>query len=286
MKPENNILKAVAVQAAWWSVWLAFCVVFFYAAFRFDIFSARHWALVSKYGFHGLRGTALLVSMAASLPIGGVLSFVFYKQGGFKKPAKPAETKPVEHEDLVKTHTEIKIGKSMPDELKNAYIKIKRLEAEQTPTPAVMPAKAGIQSKTVAEDNSTDLFSMSSFDPTPGKQENAAPSVVPRLDHGTSSTDNLEITESEFRIRITAEHKDAGAWIADEKESGGMPPKWFAEGAEKISPAWLLKKKAEEFESKNTGKRIIPVLKLTADTIINKGDMMSTWKQMGLKVEE
>lgn len=277
-------MKAALVQAVWWCAWLAFCALFLYFAFRFDVLSARHWHMAGKYGFHGLRGTALLISLAAALPIGAAMSFLFWKQKGFAKPAKPEETKPVEHLDAINALPEIEINKDMPDELKNAYVKMKRYAAERPAEPVarVAPKKT--------ERREDDLFAMDDFDPAPDKKpvaKNDGFDFKP-ITFGSAEPeqgDDIKIVETDDEIRVVAEHKDEGAWVAEEKSSGGLPPQWFTEGAQKISPAYLARAKADEIKSKKSGKPVVAVLKITTDNIINKKDMFSVWEEMGVKVE-
>ncbi|MCL2629698.1 MAG: hypothetical protein FWD33_03375 [Alphaproteobacteria bacterium] len=327
MEKAKTLFKVILIQAVWWAAWITFCIVFLRLAFRFDVLSARHWHLAATYGFGGLRGTALLISISAALPIGAAMATLFYKWKGFQKPKKAEVKAPAEHEAKEDPAPKIEIKKDLPDELKNAYIKIKQ-RAESIP-PVVEeekkteekenktePTEILKQKETIKEapkkftadapapakatkTESDDLFEMDDFDPTPksAPQKDSAPSFAPMefkpMTFGGDNKENdkeedveddgIELIETDKEIRVIAEHKDEGAWIAEEEEMGGRPPQWFKEGAQKTSPVYLAKKKAETVRS---DKKIITVLKITDGSIINKKAMMPVWEKMGVTVEE
>ncbi|MDR2685478.1 MAG: hypothetical protein LBB23_01740 [Rickettsiales bacterium] len=292
----KTALKHIYIQAAWWLAWAIFCTIFLGIAFKFNIFSARHWAIVSKYGFHGFRGTALLISIAAALPVGAALAVLFWRQGGFKKPPKKPETPANAHSDFAEIAEIIETKKDLPEELRNAYVRMRR---DAHPAKNQMPAPMQQKSKPKADD----LFAMDDFDPAPNAAPNNAPAPNTQaptfesldfkpLEFGKNKKDKDEgesklfLRETNDTIRIIAKHDDEGSWFADEKEQPGQTPQWFSEGGQKTSPVYLALQKAADLRATNPDKKVVAVLKLYKDNIINKAAMLPIWTELGIVVED
>ncbi len=81
-----------------------------------------------------------------------------------------------------------------------------------------------------------------------------------------------------------AGHSDEKMWIADETEIPGIEPMWFAEGSQKISPAYRAKMAAENLKTKKPAENIQPVLYLHKHQIMNLPEMTETWTKIGVIV--
>ena len=90
------------------------------------------------------------------------------------------------------------------------------------------------------------------------------------------------------KIVLALTDMEKGDWLADEEFFNGEEPLWFSETSSRISPVYVLLTLMKSFGKKLTEaglkQTVVPILIEKEGTIINAGDMLEVWKQMGVIV--
>lgn len=93
---------------------------------------------------------------------------------------------------------------------------------------------------------------------------------------------------SENTVVLCLTDAEKGDWLADEEFFNEEEPLWFSESSHRISPVYALLTAAKGFAKKGTEKgltqEVVPILIEKDGTIINAGDMLETWRKMGVLV--
>ena len=90
------------------------------------------------------------------------------------------------------------------------------------------------------------------------------------------------------KIVLALTDSEKGDWLADEEFFNGEEPLWFSETSSRISPVYALLTVMKNFGKKLTQaglkQTVIPILIEKEGTVINAGDMLEVWKQIGVIV--
>ena len=259
------MLKKAKQTFVWTIFYAAAAGLIFYALFHFNIYSARHWAILSRMRLRGADGFLMGAMIVAVIPAYLATAVFVWKNGKWpiQRPAflkKKKEEK--EEEKIDKIAAVPELPANLPDEMIFPYIRAKngirmRNNAADFIKPPVIESGAPAGSA-----------SLDSFMPPPVSFDapvDAGPQAPPMFrDFSFNEEPKVKIENG----AATYIFDEPGFWIADDEN-------WFAEGRQIKSPV-------AELLAANASER---TLVLKNKNIQSLDDIIPNWIATGIKVE-